>query len=61
MTSKKQECFVYMTLPGQTDQITAGKYVLEKTEQGIDVGHFVYTTITGTKIQYLTQIEVKVT
>ena len=42
MTSKKQECFVYMTLPGQTDQITAGKYVLEKTEQGIDVGHFVY-------------------
>lgn len=40
MTSKKQECFVYMTLPGQTDQITAGKYVLEKTEQGIDVGHF---------------------
>ena len=42
MTSKKQECFVYMTLPGQTGQITAGKYVLEKTEQGIDVGHFVY-------------------
>ena len=42
MTPKKQECFVYMTLPGQTDQITAGKYVLEKTEQGIDVGHFVY-------------------
>ena len=42
MTSKKQECFVYMTLPGQTDPITAGKYVLEKTEQGIDVGHVVY-------------------
>ena len=39
MTSKKQECFVYMTLPGQTDQITAGKYVLEKTEQGLSLIH----------------------
>ncbi len=42
MTSEKRECFVYITLPGETEMVTAGKYVLEHTDSGIDIGHFVY-------------------
>ncbi len=37
-----EECFVYITLPGETEPVTAGKYRLEINRQGSAVGHFVY-------------------
>ena len=36
------ECFVYITLPGHTEPVTAGKFVLAKSRQGISLGKFVY-------------------
>jgi serine/threonine-protein kinase HipA len=36
------ECFVYMTLPGQTDSITAGRFELTKDRRGTAIGRFVY-------------------
>jgi serine/threonine-protein kinase HipA len=36
------ECFVYITLPGATLATTAGRFVLEKTQQGDPLGRFVY-------------------
>jgi len=44
MTSKvgATECFVYVTLPGETAFVTAGKFVLEPDRTGISVGRFVY-------------------
>lgn len=37
-----EECFVYITLPGQTEPVTAGKYQLDTDRQGRAVGQFVY-------------------
>ncbi|MEX0827731.1 MAG: HipA N-terminal domain-containing protein, partial [Haliea sp.] len=44
MTSKPgaTECFVHITLPGQTGFVTAGKFVLEADRTGVPVGRFVY-------------------
>lgn len=44
MTSKDQatECFVYMILPGQTEPVTAGRFVLSKSRDGTPLGKFVY-------------------
>lgn len=44
MTSKAgaTECFVYITLPGETAFVTVGKFVLEPDRSGISVGRFVY-------------------
>jgi serine/threonine-protein kinase HipA len=44
MTSKatENECFVYITLPGQTDFVTAGKFVLATNRRGNPTGKFVY-------------------
>jgi serine/threonine-protein kinase HipA len=44
MTSKPSasECFVYITLPGETAAITAGKFVLTKSPRGDALGRFVY-------------------
>ena len=49
MTSRRQapralpsRCYVYITLPGQTKAVTAGKYELGVTLDGLPVGHFVY-------------------
>lgn len=44
MTSKHQtqECYVYITLPGHTEPVTAGKYVLIVDRNGIPLGRFVY-------------------
>lgn len=44
MTSSggKNECFVYMTLPGQVEFVTAGRFVLEADRTGVPVGRFVY-------------------
>jgi serine/threonine-protein kinase HipA len=37
-----EECFVYITLPGQTEPVTAGRYQLNTNRQGTAVGQFVY-------------------
>ena len=44
MTSKDnaQECFVYITLPGETEFVTAGRLVLTPDRQGVPTGRFVY-------------------
>jgi serine/threonine-protein kinase HipA len=42
MTSKALECFVYITLPGATSAVTAGKFVLDQTRTGDPLGRFVY-------------------
>ncbi|KRP89211.1 phosphatidylinositol kinase [Bradyrhizobium pachyrhizi] len=43
MTSKgNTECFVYITLPGQTESITAGRFQLAKDRRGNALGRFVY-------------------
>src|SRR5436190_6855650 len=49
MTSKRRmpkarasRCYVYITLPGQTKAVTAGRYELTATPAGLPVGHFVY-------------------
>ncbi|MCA3657816.1 MAG: type II toxin-antitoxin system HipA family toxin [Methylobacterium sp.] len=36
------ECFVYVTLPGETEAVTAGRYVRETNRQGVTSGRFVY-------------------
>ena len=36
------ECFVYITLPGETSAVTAGKFVLTKNARGDALGQFVY-------------------
>jgi serine/threonine-protein kinase HipA len=43
MTSKPNtECFVYITLPGETESVTAGRFELTKDRRGDAVGRFVY-------------------
>ncbi|WP_439408577.1 type II toxin-antitoxin system HipA family toxin [Bradyrhizobium sp. DASA03076] len=43
MTSKgNTECFVYITLPGQTEAVTAGRFQLAKDRRGNALGRFVY-------------------
>ena len=43
MTSKfAKECFVYITLPGETSAVTAGRFVLDDNPMGGSRGRFVY-------------------
>jgi serine/threonine-protein kinase HipA len=43
MTSKPNtECYVYMTLPGETESVTAGRFELTKDRRGNALGRFVY-------------------
>ncbi|WP_407114480.1 type II toxin-antitoxin system HipA family toxin [Bradyrhizobium sp. LMG 9283] len=43
MTSKgNTECFVYITLPGQTEAVTAGRFQLARDRRGNALGRFVY-------------------
>jgi serine/threonine-protein kinase HipA len=44
MTSKspRQECYVYITLPGKVTATTAGKFVLEQSPSGQPLGRFIY-------------------
>ncbi len=43
MTSEApSECFVYITLPGQTEPVTAGRFVLSTDRRGVPEGRFVY-------------------
>jgi hypothetical protein len=36
------ECFVYITLPGETKPVTAGRFVQERQRSGLTLGRFVY-------------------
>ncbi|MEK1893135.1 MAG: HipA domain-containing protein [Rhizobium sp.] len=36
------ECFVYITLPGETKAVTAGRFSVTQDRRGTNVGHFVY-------------------
>lgn len=36
------ECFVYITLPGQAQAVTAGRFELANDRRGIALGRFVY-------------------
>lgn len=40
--SSPAECYVYITLPGQIDPVTAGRFTLTTDRHGISVGRFVY-------------------
>jgi serine/threonine-protein kinase HipA len=43
MTSESPaECFVYLTLPGQTEPVTAGRFALSVDRRGTPEGRFVY-------------------
>jgi serine/threonine-protein kinase HipA len=43
MNSKAStECFVYITLPGETESVTAGRFELTKDRRGNALGRFVY-------------------
>lgn len=44
MTSElgRRECFVYITLPGQTTPVTAGKFEISTSRTGIATGRFRY-------------------
>lgn len=42
MTSSAHECFVYITLPGSVELVTAGRFALHTDRTGISVGRFVY-------------------
>lgn len=43
MTAKAStECFVYVTLPGETESVAAGKFELTKDRHGTALGRFVY-------------------
>jgi len=44
VTSKfgAKECYVYITLPGATTFVTAGRFVLDTQRSGVTVGRFVY-------------------
>jgi serine/threonine-protein kinase HipA len=44
MTSKEsaQECFVYITLPGETEFVTAGRFRLTVDRHSVPTGRFVY-------------------
>ena len=43
MTSEAPgECYVYITLPGHTEPVTAGRYTLGANQRGVPQGRFVY-------------------
>ena len=41
-SSGPNECYVYMTLPGQTSPVTAGRFQINTDRHGVSVGRFVY-------------------
>jgi serine/threonine-protein kinase HipA len=42
MTSDPASCFVYITLPGATEPVTAGRFALSTNRRGVAEGEFVY-------------------
>jgi serine/threonine-protein kinase HipA len=41
-SESKSECFVYMTLPGEVESVTAGRFALTKDRRANSIGRFVY-------------------
>ena len=41
MSSERQECFVYLQLPGSLETVTAGRYQLDLQDR-VGIGRFVY-------------------
>lgn len=41
-SEQPRECFVYITLPGMTEPVTAGRFTLEADRHGTPLGRFVY-------------------
>ena len=39
---RQNECYVYITLPGQITAVTAGRFVLTVDKRGLPLGRFVY-------------------
>lgn len=42
MTTSERECFVYITLPGETQAVTVGRFALTADRSGTPLGQFVY-------------------
>ncbi len=42
MISDDTECYVYITLPGRTEAVTAGRFALASDRPGVAVGRFIY-------------------
>ncbi|MCA9818873.1 MAG: HipA N-terminal domain-containing protein, partial [Cyanobacteria bacterium HKST-UBA01] len=40
--AKRDDCYVYITLPGQIESVVAGRYRLERDRHGNSIGRFVY-------------------
>lgn len=40
--AKRDDCYVYITLPGQIESVVAGRYRLERDRYGNSIGRFVY-------------------
>jgi len=40
--TQQNECYVYITLPGQTNAVAAGRFVLTVDRRGMPLGRFVY-------------------
>ena len=36
-----KECYVYISLPEQYEPVTAGKFVLETDDRGVNLGRFI--------------------
>ena len=41
-SSQERECFVYIVLPGETEFVTAGRFRLSSSREGVRIGEFVY-------------------
>ncbi len=41
-SNSPEECFVYNTLPGQTEAVTAGRFQLTADRSGLPVGRFIH-------------------
>ena len=41
-SSRPDECFVYITLPAQTEPVAAGRFALTVDRRGVPEGRFVY-------------------
>lgn len=62
-SSSAPECFVYITLPGDTSAITAGRFVLERSRKGDPLGRFVYgrSYLSNPKAVAIDPVELKLT
>ena len=42
ISENASDCYVYITLPGTTEPVTAGRFTLTVTRQGVPQGRFIY-------------------